>query len=200
MSLGRRSTRLLSLFLALSALALVGACSSSDDSGDTFTVNAPGDRIEVDLGVVPAGEFHFEARGFESERQASITDGQRIFFWLYDGNFDFNTSGFLYKTIQYIRQNYYCYGGKVKGYQGGNGHMFGEACFSVDWDKSKWYSFDIVWDGATITLFIDGVAHYSCTYGSNTLPLFAGLGWPPAGGENPGTIGMEYRNWKLTRR
>ncbi len=200
MSLGRRSTRLLSLFLALFTLSIVGACSSSDDSGDSFTVSGAGDRIEVDLGAVPAGEFHFEAKGFESALQTDYYQAQRDFFWLYDGNYDLNTSGFLYKLIQYIRAGYSCYGGKVKGYHNGSGKMFGETCFSVNWDKNKWYSFDLVWDGSNISFYIDDVLQYTCSYGSNTLPLIAGIGWPPGGGENPGTIGMEYRNWKVTRR
>ena len=36
-------------------------------------------------------------------------------------------------------------------------------------------------------------------YGSNSLNLIAGLGWPPEGHPvNPGIVGMEFRNWRFT--
>lgn len=207
----RKLTRLVGPMIVLLCLAGFLACSSdkganlppgdngNDPVPETFTVTGPGDRVELALGTA-SGTFHFEARGFESVAQTEYYQAQRDFFWLYDGNYDLDTSVFLYKAIQYIRADYWCYGGKIKGYHNGDGDMFGETCFAVQWDKGRWYAFDVTWNGADISFAIDGVPQYTCSYGGNASALIAGIGWPPAGGENPGTIGMEYRNWGFTAR
>jgi hypothetical protein len=207
-----KSRRVLALTCAL-AIAAVGAtlwgCSSSStgssDNGTTFKVNNPGDRMEVNLGSAPAGKFHFEAKGFV-DKFISTTEGdaQYIYFWLYSGNnfyYKGDGQGFLYVPYEYCYTDYRCNYGKVKGRSNHPGEWPIEACYmDQKWSSTKWYSFDIEWDGTNISIYVDGVLKNTSNYGSNSLPLIAGLGWPPAAVEEPGIVGMEFRNWKFTKK
>ncbi len=96
--------------------------------------------------------------------------------------------------------NYTCNYGKVRGRSNTPGEWPIEACYQYDaWDSQKWYTFDIYWDGSSISIYIDGEHKNTGVYGSNALPLIAGFGFPPAEVEESGILGMEFRNWSFTQ-
>lgn len=193
--------------ISLSALVLAGGlavfsgCSSGEDS---FTVKKEGDRMEVNLGTTGPASFHFEAKGF-TDVYRSNEDGewQHVFFWIYNGdNFYYKGAGegFLYIPYQYAYNNYWCNYGKVKGRSDNPGGWPLEDCYMDQaWDHNKWYTFDVQWDGSTITLSVDGVQKHSGHLDPASRNLIAGLGWPPAGSETEGLIGMEFRNWSFKK-
>ncbi len=191
----------LSALVLAGGLALVSGCSSGSD--ETFTVAQVGDRKEVNLGTPGPATFHFEVKGF-TDVYRSNTEGewQYGFFWIYNGdNFSYKGAGegFLYIPYQYAYNNYSCNYGKVKGRSDYPDVWPLEACYMTDpWDPNKWYSFDIDWDGSTITLKMDGVVKHSGHLNPATRDLVAGMGWPPA--EHEGLLGMEFRNWSFKRK
>lgn len=194
--------------ISLGALVLAGGvavfsgCGSSDK--ETFTVEKAGDRMEVNLGTSGPATFHFEVKGF-TDVYRSNQDGQwqYIFFWIYNGdNFYYKEAGegFLYIPYQYAYNNYSCNYGKVKGRSDNPGPWPLEACYMTDpWDPNKWYTFDVDWDGSTITLKMDGVVKHSGHLDPASRNLIAGLGWPPPS-EHEGLIGMEFRNWSFKKK
>lgn len=199
---------------ALALVAVVAAtagCNSGDSAtgketnADTFTVVRAGDRLEINLGTPGPVSFHFEAKGFTNNfRPQEEGANEYIYFWLYNGdNFYFKGAGegFLYLPIEYAYTDYYCNYGKVKGRSNTPDVWPLEECYIYEpWDPSKWYAFDIVWDGATITLTIDGVVRNVGHLDPNTRTLIAGMGWPPANfTEHPGIVGMEFRNWSFKK-
>ena len=200
------AARLLSALVLVTGIAAVGGCGADE----TFTVNNPGDRQEVNLGTAGPGKFHFEAKGFIDE---FISDGQGkteyIYFYLYSGNnfyYKGAGEGFLYIPYEYRRNDYSCNYGKVKGRSDYPGEWEIEDCYMDQaWDSSKWYSFDIEWDGSNISISIDGALKHTGSYGSNDLTLIAGMGWPPDNRtgdalNHDGIIGMEFRNWSFTKK
>ena len=171
-----------------------------------FKTTQPGDRLEIPLGPASAasGHFHFEARGFVDDFKPRYSPGTLlIYFWLYSGNnfyYKGAGEGFLYIPSQYAMTNYWCNYGKVRGRSNTPGEWPLEDCYQYDpWDGEKWYSFDIRWDGSNIAIDIDGKRKHVGSYGSNSLPLIAGFGFPPAAVEEEGIIGMEFRNWRFTQ-
>jgi hypothetical protein len=171
-----------------------------------FRTEKAGDRLEIPLGPSSAasGHFHFEAKGFVDEFKPRYSpDTLFIYFWLYSGdNFYYKGAGegFLYIPSQYAMTNYTCNYGKVRGRSNTPGEWPLEACYQYDpWDGQKWYSFDIRWDGTNIAIYIDGKRKHVGSYGSNSLPLIAGFGFPPAQVEESGIVGMEFRNWSFTQ-
>ena len=187
-------------------IAATGGCMADE----SFTVNSPGDRQEVNLGRSGPGKFHFEAKGFSDE---FISEGagetEFVYFYLYSGNnfsYDGEGEGFLYIPYAYRRNDSSCNYGAVKGRSEHPGGWQIDACYmDQPWDSSKWYSFDIEWDGSNISISVDGVLKNTGSYGSNSLTLIAGMGWPPDDrtGEalnQGGVVGMEFRNWSFTRK
>ncbi len=171
-----------------------------------FRTENEGDRLEIPLGASSAasGHFHFEARGFVDDFKPRYSPGTLfIYFWLYSGdNFYYKGAGegFLYIPSQYAMTNYTCNYGKVRGRSNTPGEWPIEACYQYDaWDSQKWYTFDIYWDGSSISIYIDGEHKNTGVYGSNALPLIAGFGFPPAEVEESGILGMEFRNWSFTQ-
>jgi len=174
-------------------------------SGDTFSTVNVGDRLEVPLGPDSAasGHFHFEARGFVDHFTPTAAGNNKfIYFWLYSGNnfyYKGDGAGFLYIPYEYARTDYSCNYGKVKGRSNSPGEWPIEECYQTDaWQGDHWYSFDIDWDGANISITIDGELKNTGNYGSNVLPLIAGFGYPPADVEETGIQGMEFRNWSFS--
>ncbi len=170
-----------------------------------FRTDAPGDRLEIPLGAESAarGHFHFEARGFVDDFKPRYSPGTLlIYFWLYSGNnfyYKGAGEGFLYIPSQYAMTNYTCNYGKVRGRSNTPGEWPIEACYQYDaWQSQKWYVFDIYWDGQSISIYIDGEHKNTGFYGSNSLPLIAGFGFPPADVEEEGILGMEFQNWSFT--
>ncbi len=170
-----------------------------------FRTNAPGDRLEIPLGAESAasGHFHFEARGFVDDFKPRYSPGTLlIYFWLYSGNnfyYKGAGEGFLYIPSQYAMTNYWCNYGKVRGRSNTPGEWPLEDCYQYDaWQSQKWYVFDIYWDGHSISIYIDGEHKHTGVYGSNSLPLIAGFGFPPADVEEEGILGMEFQNWSFT--
>ena len=189
------------LFLA-AGIAVMSGCGSS--SNDSFTESKVGDRMEVNLGTTGPASFHFEAKGFtDVYRSNSDGEWQYVFFWIYNGdNFYYKGAGegFLYIPYQYAYNNYSCNYGKVKGRSDNPGPWPLEACYmDQPWNHDKWYTFDITWDGSTITLAMDGVVKHSGHLDPASRNLIAGLGWPPAGSETDGLVGMEFRNWSFKK-
>lgn len=213
----------------LSALALAGivaaGCSSGGDSeGDTdtgtgpstvnsFTVSTTADRREITLGNNPKGTIHFEAKGFYDTfvPQGTTPDPEYIYFYIWNGsNFYYKGKGegFLYIPFEYAYTDYWCNYGKVKGRSNTPGEWPIEACYvpqNLPWDSTKWYSFDIEWDGSKIYLYVDGVLRNVGTYGSNSLNLIAGMGWPPDNRSGDavrhiGIVGQEFRNWSFKKK
>jgi len=187
-------------------IAATGGCTADE----SFKVNTAGDRQEVNLGRSGPGKFHFEAKGFNDEFIAdSEGNAEFVYFYLYSGdNFYYNGDGkgFLYIPYAYRRKGSSCNYGKVKGRSEHPGDWQIDACYmDQPWDSSKWYSFDIEWDGSNISISVDGVLKNTGSYGSNSLTLIAGMGWPPddRSGEalnHGGVVGMEYRNWSFTKK
>ncbi len=199
--------RLLCAVALLAGFAATGGCGLGDVN---FTVSKAGDRQEVNLGTSGPGKFHFEAKGFSDE---FIAEGagqtEYVYFYLYSGdNFSYtgDDAGFLYIPFAYRRNDSSCNYGKVKGRSEHPGAWEFEACYmDQPWDSSKWYSFDIEWDGSNISIAIDGVLKHTGSYGSNSLNFIAGMGWPPddrtgEASNHGGIIGMEFRNWSFVRR
>jgi hypothetical protein len=192
-----KATRVLGMAVAagltLAALAGTGsitACSSGGGGeaavAETFTVARAGDRLEVNLGTPGPVRFHFEAKGF-TDRYISLDAGlsKYIYFWLYSGgNFYYKGAGegFLYIPYEYAYTDYACPHGKVKGRNNNPGEWPLEQCYmDQPWDPARWYSY----------------------LGPNAKNLIAGMGWPPSGPlgpvEEPGIVGMEFRNWSFER-
>jgi len=190
----------LSALVLAGSLAVLSGCSSSDE---TFTIMKEGDRKEFNLGTTGPATFHFEVKGFTDNYQPNTTgEWQAGFFWIYNGdNFYYKGAGegFLYIPYQYYYNNYSCNYGKVKGRSDNPGPWPLEACYmDQPWDPNKWYTFDVDWDGSTITLRLDGVVKHSGHLDPARRNLVAGIGWPPA--EHEGLIGMEFRNWEFKKK
>lgn len=212
LKIGRFAGIALSALVLVAGSVLMSACSSSstsdgdDGTPETFSVNQPGDRMEVNLNTTGPASFHFEAKGF-TDNFRSNQDGewQYVYFWIYNGdNFYYkgDGEGFLYIPFQYAYNNYYCNYGKVKGRSDNPGGWPLEGCYmsqDTPWDPTKWYTFDVNWDGSTITLSMDGVVKHSGHLDPASRNLIAGLGWPPAGSETEGLVGMEFRNWSFKK-
>ncbi|OGL41563.1 MAG: hypothetical protein A2161_12220 [Candidatus Schekmanbacteria bacterium RBG_13_48_7] len=159
--------------------------------GADLIVSEPGVRREINLGNVSAGTFHFEVRGFDPNRYGGDHDQLKpVYFWLYNGVYDYECSGLLFEVRQLLYANYWCIGGKIKGRNGGSWR--GELCYSVTWERDHWYSIDVTWGGGVIALYIDGYLKERMNIGNVNGTVIAGLGWPPARRE--GIIGLEYRN------
>ena len=193
----------LSALVLAAGLAVMSGCGSSGE--DTFTVEREGDRMEVNLGTTGPASFHFEVKGFvDTFRPNDEGEWQYGFFWIYNGdNFYYKGAGegFLYIPYQYAYNNYYCNYGKVKGRSDNPGGWPLEACYmsqDAPWSSTKWYTFDVDWDGSTITLSVDGVVRHSGHLDPASRNLVAGLGWPPA--DHPGVVGMEFRNWSFKKK
>lgn len=159
--------------------------------GADFVVSGAGDRMEFNLGAASSGTFHFEARGFDPNRYGGNTQQLKpVYFWLYNGLYDYNCPGLLFEVRQLLYAGYWCTGGKIKGRNGGSWR--GEECYSHTWESDPWFSFDITWGGGRIVLNIDGIFSQSMSIGTISGTVIAGIGWPPARRE--GIIGLEYRN------
>jgi hypothetical protein len=186
---------------ALFALALAPACVSGGGTtapDETFRVFAPGGRYDVVLGVVPAGVFRFEARGFPPVELPPGCDATPVFFTLYDGVPEPTASLFTYQLMQ-GRESGGCTGIAARGYRPEYpGNVFQAECAAFAWEPARWYEFEVAWGGGTIRTSVDGTQVFAGSYFANEAPLIAALGWPPRTAcGSTGAVGLEYRRWEL---